>query len=130
MLAEKTLTQSTIEMRLADKADKLEQLLLSDEEIAALEKLAMPGVFESATTQRWFANCGGCGGCGGCRGCGGCGCRGCGGCGGCGCRGCGCRGCGCRGCGCRGCGCRGCGISSPGAVSGVTEDTDELGFGY
>ena len=113
MLAEKTLTQSTIEMRLADKADKLEQLLLSDEEIAALEKLAMPGAFDSETTQRWFANCGGCGGCGGCRGCRGCG------------------GCGCRGCrGCRGCGCRGCGISSPGTVSGVMEDTDEVGFGY
>lgn len=126
MLAEKTLTQKTqqtIDMRLADKADKLEQLLLSDEEIAALEKLAMPGMLESETIQRWFANCGGCGGCGGCRGCG---CRGCG-CRGCGCRGCGCRGCGCRGCGCRGCGCR---VTEATTVSGVIEDTDEVGFGY
>ena len=69
----KNTDQPTIEMRLVDQADKLEQLLLSDEEIAALEKLAMSGEFESATTQRWFANCGGgCGGCGGCRGCRGC----------------------------------------------------------
>ncbi|QHG15712.1 hypothetical protein [Nostoc sp. ATCC 53789] len=118
MLAEKTLTQQTIDMRLEDKADKLEQLLLSDEEIAALEKLAMPGMFESETSQRWFANCGGCGGCVGCRGCG---CRGCG------CRGCGCRGCGCRGCGCRGCGCR---VAEGGTISGVLDDTDEVGFGY
>ncbi|MBD2595410.1 hypothetical protein H6G74_13870 [Nostoc spongiaeforme FACHB-130] len=122
MLAEKTLTQQTIDMRLEDKADKLEQLLLSDEEIAALEKLAMPGMLDSETQQRWFANCGGCGGCGGCRGC-----LGCVGCGGCGCRGCGCRGCGCRGCGCRGCGCR---VSEAGSISCVPDDIDELGFGY
>ena len=116
MLAEKTLSQPTIEMRLVDQADKLEKLLLSEEEIATLEKLAMSGVFDSETTQRWFAHCGGCGGCGGCRGCRGCG--------GCGCRGCGCRGCG----GCRPCGgCGGCGHAT---VSGVLEDTDEVGFGY
>jgi hypothetical protein len=116
MLAEKTLDKPTIEMRLVDQADKLEKLLLSDEEIAALEKLAMSEVFDSETTQRWFAHCGGCGG-GGCRGC-----RGCGGCGGC-------RGCrGCRGCvGCVGCvGCGGCHVT----VSSVLEDTDEVGFGY
>ncbi|MBE9258749.1 MULTISPECIES: hypothetical protein [Dolichospermum] len=119
MLAEKTLSQPTIEMRLVDQADKLERLLLSEEEIATLEKLAMSGVFDSETTQRWFANCGGCVGCGGCRGCRGCGCRGCG------CRGCG----GCGGCGgCRPCGgCGGCGHTT---VSGVLEDTDEVGFGY
>ncbi|MBD2569722.1 hypothetical protein [Anabaena lutea] len=122
MLAEKTLTQPTIEMHLVDQADKLEQLLLSDEEIAALEKLAMSGVFDSETTQRWFANCGGCVGCVGCVGC-----RGCRGCGGCGCRGCGCRGCrGCGGCG----GCGGCKFSSDGTVSGVIEETDDFGFGY
>ncbi|MBD2455608.1 hypothetical protein H6G80_16155 [Nostoc sp. FACHB-87] len=114
MLAEKTLTQQTIDMRLADKADKLEQLLLSDEERAALEKLAMPGMLESETQQRWFANCGGCGGCGGCRGC--FPCRGCFGCGGCR---------GCRGCG--GCGCR---VSETGSMSSVPDDIDELGFGY
>ncbi|MBU7584322.1 MAG: hypothetical protein KAF91_15645 [Nostoc sp. TH1S01] len=121
MLAEKTLTQNTINMRLADKADKLEQLMLSDEEIAALEKLAMPGMLESETQQRWFANCGGCGGCGGCFGCRGCfPCRGCGGCG--------CRGCGCRGCGCRGCGCR---VSEASSISSVLlDDLDEFGFGY
>ncbi len=121
MLAEKTLPQQTIDLRLVDKADKLEQLLLSDEEIAALEKLSTSGMFESTTTQRWFANCGGCGRpCGGCgRPCGGCG-RPCGGCG----RPCG--GCG-RPCG----GCGGCGrFGSDGTVSGVLEDTDELGFGY
>ena len=119
MLAEKTLSQPTIEMRLVDQADKLEKLLLSEEEIATLEKLAMSGVFDSETTQRWFAKCGGCVGCGGCRGCRGCGCRGCG------CRGCG----GCGGCGgCRPCGgCGGCGHTT---VSGVLEDTDEVGFGY
>jgi hypothetical protein len=40
MLAEKTLDQPIyIEMRLVDQADKLERLLLSEEEIAALEKL-------------------------------------------------------------------------------------------
>jgi hypothetical protein len=50
MLAEKTLSQSTIEMRLVDQADKLEKLLLSEEEIATLEKLAMSGVFDSETT--------------------------------------------------------------------------------
>ena len=121
MIAEKTLTQQTIDMRLADQADKLEQLLLSDEEIAALERLAMPEMFEAATTQRWFANCGGCGGCVGCFGCGGCGCRGCG------CRGCGCRGCGCRGCGCRGCGCR---VSDIVSVSDALEVSEETGFGY
>jgi hypothetical protein len=113
MLAEKTLSQSTIEMRLVDQADKLEKLLLSEEEIATLEKLAMSGVFDSETTQGWFAHCGGCGGCRGCRGCGGCGCRGCG------CRGCG----GCRPCG----GCGGCGHATG---LGVLEDTDEVGFGY
>jgi len=115
MLAEKTLTPATTEMRLVDKADKLEQLLLSEEEIAALEKLAMSGVFDSTITQRWFANCGGggCGGCGGCRHC-----RHCGGCGGCG--------------GCRPCGgpCGGCGPCNRATVSGVLEDTDEVGFGY
>jgi hypothetical protein len=118
MLAEKTLTQPTIDMRLVDQVDKLERLLLSDEEIAALEKLSMPGMFESTTTQRWFANCGGCGGCG---------CRGCRGCRGCGCRGCGCRGCaGCRPCG----GCGGCKFSDNGAASSLMEDSDEIGFGY
>jgi hypothetical protein len=124
MLAEKTLTQQTIDMRLVDKADKLEQLLLSDEEIAALEKLAMPGMFESAIRQRWFANCGGCGGCGGCRPCGGCGgCRPCFGCSGCRpCFGCG----GCRPCG----GCGGCRFGAIGTVSGAMEDTDNVGFGY
>ena len=115
MLAEKTLNQPTyIEMRLVDQADKLERLLLSEEEIAALEKLAMSGEFDSETTQRWFANCGG-GGCGGGGGCHGCrGCR------------------GCRGCwGCRGCrGCWGCWFSTDGTGSGVLEDTDEVGFGY
>jgi len=117
MLAEKTLTQPTREIRLVDQADKLEKLLLSDEEIAALEKLAMSGVFDSTTTQRWFANCGGgCGGCGGggCRGCRGCGCRGCGGCG------------GCRPCG----GCGGCRFGDNGTASSVMEDSDDLGFGY
>ena len=121
MLAEKTLDQPTVEMRLVDQADRLERLLLSEEEIAALEKLAMSGVFDSATTQRWFANCG-CGGCGGggCRGCRGC--RGCAGCGGCGCRGC---------AGCRPCtGCGGCRFSDNGTVSSVLNDTDEIGFGY
>ncbi len=108
MLAEKTLDQPTVEMRLVDQADRLERLLLSEEEIAALEKLAMSGVFDSETTQRWFANCGGCGG-GGCRGCG-------------------CRGCGCRGCGGGGCG--GCKFSDNGTVSSVLNDTDEIGFGY
>ncbi|MEI3650933.1 MAG: hypothetical protein V6D39_13240 [Dolichospermum lemmermannii FEM_B0920] len=123
MLAEKTLDQPIyVEMRLVDQADKLERLLLSEEEIAALEKLAMSGEFDSEITQRWFANCGGCGGCGGCgRPCGGCG-RPCGGCG----RPCG--GCGrpCGGCGrpCGGCG--GCNVT----VSGVLEDIDEVGFGY
>lgn len=112
MLAEKTLSQPTLDMRLVDQADKLEKLLLSEEEIAALEKLAMSGVFDSETTQRLFAHGGGCGGCGG--GCGGC-------------RGCGCRGCGCRGCGCRGCGCR---FASYGTVSDVLEDSEEVGFGY
>ncbi|MDZ8107227.1 MAG: hypothetical protein RM338_16635 [Nostoc sp. DedQUE12a] len=115
MLAEKTLTQQTVEMRLIDKADKLEQLLLSDEEIAALEKLATPGAFDSTIQQRWFASCGGCGGCGGCRGCRGC--RGCIGC-------VGCRGCG----GCGGCG--GCKFSDDNTISGVIEDNDEVGFGY
>jgi len=116
MLAEKTLNQPTIEMRLVDQVDKLERLLLSEEEIAALEKLAMSGVFDSETTQRWFAHCGGCGGggCGGCRPC-----RGCGGCGGCR---------PCRGCGCGGCG--GCRFSDNGTVSSVLDDTDEIGFGY
>ena len=116
MLAEKTLNQPTVEMRLVDQVDKLERLLLSEEEIAALEKLAMSGVFDSETTQRWFAHCGGCGPCGGCgRPCGGCG-RPCGGCG--------------RPCG--GCGrpCGGCGRISNGTGSGVLEDTDEVGFGY
>ena len=111
MLAEKTLDQPTyIEMRLVDQADKLEKLLLSDEEISALEKLAMSEVFDSKTIQSWFGHCGGCGGggCGGCRGCRGC------------------RGCACRGC--RGCG--GCWFSSEGPGSGVLEDTDEVGFGY
>ncbi len=108
MLAEKTLNKQTIDMRLADKADKLEQLLLSDEEIATLEKLAMPGAFDSPTTQRWFANCGGCRGCRGCRGCGGCSCRGCH--------------------GCRGC--RGCWISDFGTVPSVIEDNNEFGFGH
>ncbi|MBD2493736.1 hypothetical protein [Nostoc sp. FACHB-280] len=117
MLAEKTLAQQTINMRLEDKADKLEQLLLSEEEIAALEKLAMPGMLESETQQRWFANCGGCGGCGGCFGCRGCfPCRGCFGCGGCR---------GCRGCG--GCGCR---VSETSSMSSVPDDIDEFGFGY
>ncbi|MBE9247879.1 hypothetical protein IQ226_01435 [Dolichospermum sp. LEGE 00240] len=123
MLAEKTLSQSTIEMRLVDQADKLEKLLLSEEEIATLEKLAMSGVFDSETTQRWFANCGGCGGCAACRPCGGCG--GCGGCRGCGCRGCG----GCRPCvGCGGCG--GCKFADDGTASNLMEDLDDLGFGY
>ncbi|MDB9451355.1 hypothetical protein [Dolichospermum circinale] len=64
MLAEKTLDQPIyVEMRLVDQVDKLERLLLSEEEIAALEKLAMSGEFDSEITQRWFANCGGCGGC-------------------------------------------------------------------
>ncbi len=133
MLAEKTLDQPTsIEMRLVDQADKLERLLLSEEEIAALEKLAMSGEFDSETTQRWFGSCGGCGG-GGCGGCGG----GCGGCRGCvGCRGCGgCRGCvgcvGCRGCaGCRGCGCGGCKFAAEGTASNLMKDIDEVGFGY
>ena len=119
MLAEKTLDQPIyVEMRLVDQADKLERLLLSEEEIAALEKLAMSELFDSETTQRWFANCscGGCGG-GGCRGCRGC-------------RGCGCRGCGCRGCGCSGCGGGGCGGGGHATVSGVLEDNDEFGFGY
>jgi hypothetical protein len=118
MLAEKTLDQPTIEMRLVDQADRLERLLLSEEEIATLEKLAMSGVFDSETTQRWFAHCGGgCGGCGG-GGCGGCRpCRGCGGCGGCR---------PCRGCG----GCGGCRFSDNGTVSSVLDDTDEIGFGY
>lgn len=71
MLAEKTLTQTTIEMRFVDKADKLEQLL-SDEEITALEKLQISGVLDSATNQRWFANFSGCRACGRCRGCRGC----------------------------------------------------------
>ncbi len=121
MLAEKTLDQPIyIEMRLVDQADKLERLLLSEEEIAALEKLAMSGEFDSETTQRWFANCGG--GCGGCGGCGGGGCRGCGGGG---CRGCrGCRGCG----GCGGCG--GCRFADNGTASNLMADIDELGFGY
>jgi hypothetical protein len=114
MLAEKTLDKPTIDMRLVDQVDKLERLLLSDEEIAALEKLSMPGMFESATTQRWFANCGGCGGCRGCRGCGGCGCRGCGGCR------------PCRGCG----GCGGCKFSDNGTASSLMEDSDDIGFGY
>ena len=116
MLAEKTLNQPTVEMRLVDQVDKLERLLLSEEEIAALEKLAMSGVFDSETTQRWFAHCGGCGGggCGGCRPC-----RGCGGCGGCR---------PCRGCGCGGCG--GCRFSDNGTVSSVLDDTNEIGFGY
>ncbi|MBK1988225.1 hypothetical protein A0J48_011865 [Sphaerospermopsis aphanizomenoides BCCUSP55] len=124
MLAEKTLTQPKLEMRLADKADKLEKLLLSEEEIAALEKLAMSEDLESETTQRWFANCFGCGGCGGCRGCFGCG--------GCGCRGCGCGGCrGCGGCGCRGCGgCGGCRFSSTETGSGVIDESEEYGFGH
>ncbi len=122
MLAEKTLDKPTKEIRLVDQADKLEQLLLSDEEIAALEKLAMSGVFDSETTQRWFANCVGCGGCGGCRGCRGCGGCGCRGCGGCGCRGCG----GCRPCG----GCGGCGFGANGTASTVMEEIEEMGFGY
>ncbi|QJB46264.1 hypothetical protein [Dolichospermum flos-aquae] len=123
MLAEKTLDQPIyVEMRLVDQADKLERLLLSEEEIAALEKLAMSGEFDSEITQRWFANCGGCGG-GGCGGCGGCrGCRGCRGCGGCGCRGCG----GCRPCG----GCGGCRFADHGTASNLMGDIDELGFGY
>ena len=119
MLAEKTLDQPIyVEMRLVDQADKLERLLLSEEEIAALEKLGMSGEFDSETTQRWFANCRGGGG-GHCR-------HGCGGCGGCS---------GCGGCGhCRHCrhsrhGCGGCGVDD-GTVSGVMGDTDELGFGY
>jgi len=48
MLAEKTLDQPIyVEMRLVDQADKLERLLLSEEEIAALEKLAISGEFDS-----------------------------------------------------------------------------------
>ena len=118
MLAEKTLDQPIyVEMRLVDQADKLERLLLSEEEIAALEKLAMSGEFDSETTQRWFANCGGGGGCGGCGGCRGC--RGCRGCGGCGCR-------GCRPCG----GCGGCRFADHGTASNLMADIDELGFGY
>lgn len=59
MLAEKTLTQLTIEMRLVDRADKLEQLL-SDEEMISLERLQISEVNDSATSQRWLANFSGC----------------------------------------------------------------------
>ena len=119
MLAEKELAQ-TMEMSVVEKADKLEQLLLSDEEIAVLERLQIPQDIDSTTNQRWFANCGGCGGCRGCGGCGGCRpCRGCGGCGGCGCR-------GCRPCG----GCRGCRLSPSETGLNMSKDTDDFEFGY
>ncbi|MCF4967241.1 hypothetical protein [Nostoc sp. CMAA1605] len=86
MFTDVKLREKTIEMRLADSDDKLQQVLLSDAEITAWEKLASQGVMPPI-----IGNCGGCGGCGGCGRCGRCfrcfrcfGCGGCVKCGGCG----------------------------------------------
>ncbi|MGH1397462.1 MAG: hypothetical protein ACRAVC_26005 [Trichormus sp.] len=109
MLTQENLTTQTLEMYLVDTEDKLEQSLLSKEEIAALERLVLPGTLDTETSQRWVSRCGGyCGGycrprCGGyCR------CR-----------------CWHR---CRHCGGR-CGFGSVGSVSDVIEDDFDLEFG-
>ncbi|UKO96637.1 hypothetical protein [Nostoc sp. UHCC 0870] len=112
MLTQETLTTQTLEMYLVDSEDKLEQSLLSKEEIAALERLVLPGTLDTETSQRWVSRCGGyCGGyCGGhCR-------HRCGG---------RCRRCWPR---CYRCGGK-CGFGSFGSVSDVMEDGLELEFG-